>query len=98
MVTIVNDQGHLEDNDISHENGQESQADLSFPNGRRDTLRRAFGSGETSSDDEDLELYSDGELENHSLLKLSGHPSVPQADSGMQPSFHPSSGQEGKTS
>ena len=79
---MVNNQGHLEDNDISHENDQESQADLSFPEGRRDTLRRAFGREETS-DDEDLELYSDGGLENHSLLKHSGHPRVPQADTGM---------------
>ena len=65
---MVNDQGHLEDNDISHEDDQESQADLSFTEGRRDVLRRTFGRDETSSDEEDLVLNSDRGLEHHVTL------------------------------
>ena len=96
---MVNDQGHLEEDDISqtHEDDQ-SQADLSTSGGRRDALRRAFGRGDTSSDEDNRGLYSDGGLEHSSPLRHSGHPRVSQADSETGPTFLPSSGQEGKTS
>ena len=74
---MVNDQGHLQDNYISHEDDQESQADLSFTEGRRDVLRRTFSRGLTSYDEEDLGLFSDRGLEQCSLLKHSGYPRVP---------------------
>ena len=91
---MVNNQDNLEYNDITPEDDQESQADLSFTEGRRDVLRRTFGRDETSSDEKDLVLNSDRGLEHHSLIKHSGHPNVPQADSGTGPSSLPSSGQE----
>ena len=82
--------------DLSREEHDESQDNLYHTDGR-DTLRKTFCSGDSSSEEEDLGKYSDGRLEHRSLLKHSGHLNIPQADSGMRPSFLPS-GQEGKHS
>ena len=74
---MVNEQGHLEENDISQtQEDDQSQADLSTSGGRRGFLRRAFGIGDTSSDEDDRGLYIDRGLEQHSSLKHSGHPRV----------------------
>ena len=94
---MVNKQGHLEDNDISQNlEDDQSQPDLDASGGRRDVLR---GTREESSFDEDnLGHYSDGGLEHSSPLRHSGHPRVPQVDSGTEPTFPPPFEWEGKTS
>ena len=93
---MVNNQGHLEDNDISQTlEDLQSQPYLDASRGRRDILRGTRE--EISSDEDDLGHYSDGGFEHSSPLRHSGHPRVPQADSGTGPTFPPPLGQEGKT-
>ena len=99
----MNKQGLLENNDArsqTHEDDQ-SQVDLFTSGGRRDPLRRVFGREETSSDEDNLGLFSERDKQS-SPLRLSGHPRVPQVEHpGTRPAFLPgpsnSTGQEGKT-
>ena len=69
--------------DLSREEHDESQDNLYHTDGR-DTLRKTFCSGDSSSD---LGKYSEGGYEHHSLLKHLGHQNIPLDGSGMGPSF-----------
>ena len=82
---MANNDGLL---DFSHEeyDDQKAQDNLSHTNGR-DTLRKTFCSGDSSSEEEDLGKYSKGGYENHSFLKHLGHQNIPLDGSGMGPSF-----------
>ena len=100
---MVNEQGLLEGAEVEsqvHENDQ-SQVNPFTSVGRRDTLRKVFGREETSSDEDNLGLFSERDKQS-SPLRLSGHPRVPQVEHpGTRPAFLPgpsnSTGQEGKT-
>ena len=70
--------------DFSHEEHDEFQDNLSHTDGR-DTLRKTFCSGDSSSEEEDLGKYSKGGYENHSFLKHLGHQNIPLDGSGMGP-------------
>ena len=104
---MVKVQGSLEEADVANQapEDQSSQIDFFTPGGRRDTLRRVFGDGDTTSDEDDQgdreSNYSSRrgrKDEPSSPHRTSCHQRNPQDDRAGTGPFPPGpSDQEGRT-